>query len=141
VKKKHSFSTIFILIIVLSTIFCFIHCLAKKNDDENDELLDLLGSSLATSNQRSSQSSQTTENFQIGGSISGLSGVVYLQNNLAERFPFNVNGNFVFPQSYENGSTFSITVYESPISQTCQVTNGFGVIDRSDKRDIIVVCN
>lgn len=139
--KIQTLTPIMELAVIFSIILCFIDCLAIKKTDETDRLLDLLASSLVTESQRSSQKSLTNENFQLGGSISGLLGVIYLQNNLSERYPFNVNGDFVFPKSYANGSNFSVTVYESPPSQTCQLTNGFGVLEGKDKRDIIVICN
>jgi len=65
----------------------------------------------------------------IGGTISGLSGTVVLQNNGGDNLSINaVNGSFTFATAIANGTTYNVTVLTQPSvpAQTCTVANGSG---------------
>jgi hypothetical protein len=60
----------------------------------------------------------------IGGTVSGLSGSVTLQNNGGNNLIVSANGSFTFTQS---AVPYNVTVLKHPAGQTCTVTNGSGV--------------
>jgi len=65
----------------------------------------------------------------IGGTISGLSGTVVLQNNGGDdKTITNSNGPFVFATPINTGATYNVTILTQPSvpAQTCQVANGSG---------------
>src|SRR5258706_8985373 len=65
----------------------------------------------------------------IGGTISGLSGTVVLQNNGGDdKTITNSNGPFVFATPINTGATYNVTVLTQPSvpAQTCTGANGSG---------------
>jgi exo-beta-1,3-glucanase (GH17 family) len=62
----------------------------------------------------------------IGGTVSGLSGTVTVENNGANPLPVTANGAFAFPLEVANGSTYAVTITAQPTGQSCKVTNGAG---------------
>ena len=84
----------------------------------------------------------TTNQFTVGGSVSGLSGSgLVLQNNGGEDLPITADGNFTFsPQ--DDGTAYSVTVATQPsdLSQTCTVTNGDGTLATANVTDVEVTC-
>ena len=62
----------------------------------------------------------------IGGTVSGLTGTVGLQNNDQDDLSITANGPFTFGLSIANGKPYSVTVRSQPIGQVCRVTNGTG---------------
>lgn len=84
-----------------------------------------------------------TNNFSIGGTVSGLlgSGLV-LQNNLGDDLPVSANGSFVFVNTLPDGSSYSVTVMDQPADprQTCSVRQGEGTLAGSDIGEVSIVC-
>jgi len=64
--------------------------------------------------------------YTVGGTISGLSGTVVLQNNVGNDLSISVNGSFTFSATVTNGAAYAVTVLANPLGQTCAVTNGSG---------------
>jgi hypothetical protein len=62
----------------------------------------------------------------IGGTLSGLSGTVVLQNNGGNNLSLSANGPFTFTTALANGAAYNVTVLTQPAGQTCNVTNGGG---------------
>ena len=62
----------------------------------------------------------------VGGTISGLTGTVVLQNNGGNPLATATNGPFTFTSRVPNGSPYSVTVRTQPTGQTCTVANGTG---------------
>src|SRR6266705_3458160 len=62
--------------------------------------------------------------FAIGGTTSGLSGTVVLQNNGGDNLSISVNGGFTFAAALTNSSPYAVTVLAQPAGQTCTVVNG-----------------
>jgi hypothetical protein len=76
----------------------------------------------------------------LGGTISGLSGSVVLQNNGGDNLTSTSNGSFTFPTGLPTGSPYSVTVLTQPATQTCIVTNGSGTAGFSNITNVNVTC-
>jgi len=78
----------------------------------------------------------------IGGNVTGLtgSGLVLLNNGMDDK-QVSSSGAFSFPNLYEQGSTYNITVGAQPTnpSEMCTVANGSGTAN-SDVTDVAVTC-
>jgi hypothetical protein len=76
-----------------------------------------------------------TNNFTIGGTVSGLtgSGLVF-QNNAVDNLSIPANGAFTFATPVASGDNYAVTVRTQPASpsQTCTVTNGTGTVSDGD---------
>jgi hypothetical protein len=86
----------------------------------------------------------TTNVFTIGGTLSGLAAgnAITLRNNGGGDLVRSANGSFTFPAPVASGQPYAVTVVNptSPISQTCTVTSGAGLVIGSDVTDIQVTC-
>jgi len=78
--------------------------------------------------------------YTVGGTISGLTGSVVLQNNGGDSLTSNSNGTFTFPTPVATGGTYNVTVQTQPAGQTCTVTNGSGTIGGSNVTNVGVTC-
>lgn len=77
--------------------------------------------------------------FYLGGTISGLTGTLVLQNNGGNDLSITANGAFRFPGTLNNSATYNVTVLTQPSGQTCAFTGGSGTISGSDI-DITITC-
>jgi len=77
--------------------------------------------------------------YTVGGTVSGLTGSVTLQNNGADDLIKTTNDGFTFPPQAD-GSSYAVTVASQPADQTCSVTNGSGTIDGADVTNVEVTC-
>src|ERR1700722_13019227 len=66
--------------------------------------------------------------FTVGGTVSGLSGTVLLQDNGGDNLSVSANGTFTFATSLVNGASYSVTVKTNPTGQLCTVSNGSGTV-------------
>ncbi|MBU1189250.1 MAG: choice-of-anchor D domain-containing protein, partial [Gammaproteobacteria bacterium] len=84
-----------------------------------------------------------TDQFSVGGNVSGLlgSGLV-LQNNAGDDLAINADGSFSFATALDDGSTYDVTILIQPASpsQTCSVSNGAGTLAGADVTDVAVTC-
>src|SRR5579859_4906205 len=64
--------------------------------------------------------------YTIGGTLSGLSGTVVLQNNGGDNLSLTANGTFTFTTSVSSGGAYKVTVLTQPTGQACAVTAGSG---------------
>jgi len=64
--------------------------------------------------------------YTVGGTVTGLSGTVVLQNNGANNLSVTSSGAFTLPGTVNSGSAYAVTVLTQPAGQTCTVTNGSG---------------
>jgi hypothetical protein len=78
--------------------------------------------------------------FTIGGTISGLSGTVVLQNNGGDNLSQSTNGGFTFAGTVSSGSAYNVTVLTQPAGQTCTVSNASGTATASVS-NVSVVCS
>ena len=79
--------------------------------------------------------------YSIGGSVTGLSGSLVLQNNAGDNLALGASGAFTFATKVANGATYSITVLTPPANQTCSVTNGAGTVSAANVSNVSVVCS
>lgn len=82
----------------------------------------------------------STNTYTVGGTVSGLSGTVTLQNNGGDSLAINSGGAFTFPTPVATGAAYSVTVATQPGGQSCVVTNGAGTIGGSNVTNVSVSC-
>ena len=78
--------------------------------------------------------------YRVGGTVSGLSGTVVLQDNGGDDLSVSASGGFTFATALSAGSAYNVTVKTSPAGQTCSVANGSGTVGSSDVTNIAVTC-
>ena len=83
----------------------------------------------------------STNTFSVGGTVSGLSGTVVLQQNGTDDLSINANGAFTFASPVAEGATYNVTVLTQPASETCTVTNGSGIMGGSNVTNVVVTCS
>ncbi|MCX7633139.1 MAG: hypothetical protein N2Z22_07395, partial [Turneriella sp.] len=81
-----------------------------------------------------------TPTYTVGGTVSGLSGTLVLQNNGGDNLTLNSNGNFTFATALPNGASYNVTVHSQPMGQNCTVTNGSGTISGANVTNVTVNC-
>ena len=82
----------------------------------------------------------SSESFTVGGSISGLSGTVILQNNGGDNLTLSTNGEFSFQSKVAKGSEYFVSVKTNPSPLTCSASSNRGIID-SDIDTVSVTCS
>jgi hypothetical protein len=88
--------------------------------------------------------SEPASTYSVGGTVSGLTGSVTLQNNGGDDIIKTTNDGFTFPAQAE-GSDYAVTVSSQPTGQTCSVTGGDnslggGAIAGADVTSVAVTC-
>ncbi len=83
----------------------------------------------------------TTNVYSVGGTVSGLSGPVVLQDNGGDNLSVSANGSFTFATSLVTGATYKVTVLTNPAGQTCTVATGSGTIKTANITNVAVTCN
>ena len=80
--------------------------------------------------------------YKIGGTISGVSGTIVLQDNGRDSRPLSADGTFQFTIPIPSGSVYDVTALSASgqQSQTCQFTNASGIVASSDVTNVTVVC-
>ena len=78
--------------------------------------------------------------YSVGGTVSGLSGTVVLQDNGGDNLPVTGNGPFTFATSLAGGTAYAVTVKTNPTGQTCTVSNGSGTIGAANVANVAVSC-
>ena len=77
--------------------------------------------------------------YTVGGTVSGLTGSVTLQNNGGDDIIKTTNDGFTFTAQVD-GTPYTVTVLAQPTGQTCSVTNGSGTITTADVTNVSVDC-
>lgn len=95
---------------------------------------------VASANITSVSISCANNNYTIGGTISGLSGTVVLQNNSGNDLTLTTNGAFTFSTSIAHNATYSVTVLTQPAGQTCTVSSGSGTVHAANVTGVAVSC-
>ena len=78
--------------------------------------------------------------WSVGGSVSGLAGVLGLQNNGSDELVLTDDGPFAFAVPLPNADSYDVIVTAQPVGQTCSVTNAQGAISGAAVSDIAVEC-
>lgn len=79
--------------------------------------------------------------YTVGGTISGLTGTVSLQNNGADDLVVTANGAFTFATGLVTGSAYSVSVRTQPAGQTCAVANGAGTVGGANVSNVGITCS
>lgn len=64
--------------------------------------------------------------YTIGGTVTGLSGTVVLQDNGGDNLSVTQSGSFTFATKVNSGGAYAVTVMTQPSGQTCTVASGSG---------------
>lgn len=91
----------------------------------------------SSSSSRPPQASSQT----VGGTVSGLSGTVVLQNNGADNLVLTSNGSFTFSTPVAQGDTYNATVLTQPATQICVVTNGSSTMGGASVTNVGLTCS
>jgi hypothetical protein len=78
--------------------------------------------------------------WSVGGTLSGLTGVLSLQNNGSDDLVLTGDGPFAFATPLPDGDSYDVIVSGQPKAQTCNVANGQGAIAGAAISNISVVC-
>ena len=81
--------------------------------------------------------------YAIGVTVNGLSGVsgsLVLQDNLADDLTVTADGDFVFPTRLPSGARYSVSVKATPPGQSCSPSNATGTVAAADVMNISVTC-
>ncbi|AFM12837.1 beta strand repeat-containing protein [Turneriella parva] len=78
--------------------------------------------------------------YTVGGSVTGLTGTLVLQNNGGENRTLTADGSFTFAASLASGSAYDVTALTNPASQVCSVANNGGAIASANVTNITVQC-
>ena len=78
--------------------------------------------------------------YTIGGTVSGLSGTLVLQDNGGNNLTLNANGTFAFSTPLATGQTYDVTINTQPVGETCTVANATGTVATSNVTNVTVTC-
>ncbi|HXA48312.1 MAG TPA: DUF3443 family protein [Burkholderiaceae bacterium] len=86
-------------------------------------------------------SSTPPSTFTVGGTVTGLTGAVTLQNNGGETITVSANGAFTFPTAKSIGSPYAVTITGvAPNYYTCSVTNATGNVLLANVTNVGISC-
>jgi hypothetical protein len=80
--------------------------------------------------------------YAISGMITGISGIIVLQNNNKDDWSISPRDNsiFTFPTALLNGQIYAVTVKSKPADHVCYINNGTGVVNRANVDNIKIAC-
>ena len=79
--------------------------------------------------------------YAVGGTVSGVSGTVVLQDNGGDDLTLSGNGAFKFATQLASGAAYSVTVKTAPSGESCVVSNGSGTVGLTDVSSVGVACS
>ena len=82
-----------------------------------------------------------TPTYTVGGTVTGLSGIVVLQNNGEDDLQITSDGTFTFSTALADGSGYNVTVKTQPQGQSCFIANGTGTISGGDVPNVLADCS
>lgn len=84
----------------------------------------------------------TTNTYTVGGSISGLSGSVVLQDNGADNLTVSASGSFTFAAKVASGAGYQVTVMTQPAGELCRITSGAsGTVTNANITSVQITCS
>ena len=78
--------------------------------------------------------------YLVGGTVTGLSGLLVLRNNGGDDLDLTANGAFAFATALANGAAYRVTVASQPANQSCTVGNGSGTVAGASVTNVAVAC-
>ena len=94
----------------------------------------------ATADNWSAQVTTSPALYAIGGTVSGLSGAVVLQDGGGDDLTVSGNGAFQFATKLPSGAAYSVSVKTAPSGESCVVSNGSGTVGSTDVSSVGVAC-
>ena len=85
-------------------------------------------------------SATSSATYTVGGSVSGLSGTVVLQDNGGDNLSLSANGAFTFATALAGGTAYNVTVKTNPAGESCTVSNSSGTIASANITNVTVSC-
>lgn len=85
-------------------------------------------------------SGPNSEAYSVGGTVSGLSGTVVLQDNGEDSVTVRANGSFTFATRLTAKTPYAVAVGAHPAGQVCTVGNGTGTVGSADVINVSVTC-
>jgi len=82
----------------------------------------------------------TPDTYSIGGTVSGLSGTVVLQDNGGDDLAVSSDGPFAFSTLLEDGNAYDVTVESEPNDQTCTTSDATGSVATANVTNVTVTC-
>jgi hypothetical protein len=82
----------------------------------------------------------TTNTYTIGGSVTGLTGSVVLQNNGGDDLTLNADTHFTFFTAVAYGSAYNVSVLTQPTGQTCTASSNTGTVGAANVNDVLLYC-
>ncbi len=82
----------------------------------------------------------TATDYTVGGTVTGLSGALFLLNDYFDQALITSNGPFTFPTPLPSGSPYDVIIAMQPTGQVCTVTNGYGLISNANITDVVISC-
>jgi ketosteroid isomerase-like protein len=79
--------------------------------------------------------------YTIGGTVTGLSGTLMLQNNGADDLSLASNGSFTFSLPLSDGEAYNVTVKNNPSGQFCRIDNSAGAVAGGNVTNVAVTCS
>ena len=79
--------------------------------------------------------------YTVGGTVTGLSGTVVLQNNGGDNLTITSDGSFTFETEIADGAGYAVTVLTHPNLQICTVSSGTGTMSGANITDVSVGCS
>jgi hypothetical protein len=79
--------------------------------------------------------------YTIGGTVSGLSGTLVLQNNGADDLSLTNNGSFTFATRIADGESYDVTIKNNPTGQICRIDNDAGAVAGGNVSNVAVTCS
>lgn len=79
--------------------------------------------------------------YSVGGTVTGLSGSVVMQNNGGDDLTVSADGTFTFSELLVDGAAYSVAVSEQPDGQLCTVGGESGTVSGANVTDVQVSCD
>lgn len=79
--------------------------------------------------------------YRVGGTVTGLSGTMTLQNSGADNLTVAANGPFTFATALATASAYAVTVLSPPAGQTCVVANASGTVASANVTNVGLSCS
>jgi alpha-tubulin suppressor-like RCC1 family protein len=77
--------------------------------------------------------------FDIGGSVSGLSGSLSVSNG-TDQVDITENGAFIVSQDILTGTVYGVRISQQPEGQTCSISGSTGTVSNADISSVVILC-
>lgn len=84
--------------------------------------------------------SSTVNSYTVGGTVSGLSGTLVLQDNGGDNLSVTSNGSFTFSTSVAFGTPYTVSILTQPSGQICTVTSPSGTMSTANVTSVALSC-